>query len=105
RVILQILLEQYVVDKAGEAVPVVLGLRIRQGHVPLEVVVLRRETVVVLDVEHFLQRASAVPERNLALAVEALELVEQVRTHWRHAGATADKDHLRVGILGEEFTE
>jgi hypothetical protein len=36
-VILEVLLEQHVVDEAGQTVPVVLGLRIRQRDVPLEV--------------------------------------------------------------------
>ena len=103
--VLEVLLEQHVMDKALEAGPVVFRLRIGQRQVPLEVGVLRGELVVLLDVEGLAQRAGAIPEADLALGLQALELVEDVRAHRRHAGATADEDHLGIGVLGEELAE
>ena len=37
--------------------------------------------------------------------MQALELVEDVRTHRRHTRTTADEDHFRIGVFGEEFAE
>jgi hypothetical protein len=37
--------------------------------------------------------------------VQALELVEDVRAHRRHAGTAADEHHLRIRVLGEKLAE
>ena len=59
-------------DKAGQPVPVILGLRIRQSNMPVKVVFLCSKTVVVLDIKHFTERASAIPKADLSVAVESL---------------------------------
>jgi hypothetical protein len=41
----------------------------------------------------------------LRVGVQALELVEDVGAHRRHAGAAADEHHLVVGVFGEELAE
>jgi hypothetical protein len=61
--------------------------------------------VEVLDVEGLAHGAGAVPEADLAVGLEALELVEDVRAHRGHAGAAADEHHLVLGVTGEELAE
>ena len=103
--ILQVLLVQYVVDEPGEAFPVVFRLRVRQCQVPVEVIVLFCQLVIFFVVEALANTTGTVPEAHLALGVQTLELVEDMTAHGRHARTTTDKDHLGVGVLGEEFTE
>src|SRR5690606_9262374 len=81
RMILEVLLVQHVMDKAGQASPVVFRLWIGQCQVPVEVVVFLGQLVVLVDVEGLAQRACAVPEADLALGAKTLELVKDVRTH------------------------
>ena len=76
--ILQVMFVDDLVDKAGGASPVVLRLRVREGYVPGEVFVLVRQPVEVIDVKRLTKAAGAVPKADLAAAVEALELVENV---------------------------
>ena len=77
------------VDETGVALPVVIRQRIGERHVPLEVVVRCRETVEVLHIEHLAAAARAVPERDAALRVQSLELIEDVGAHRCHTGAAA----------------
>src|SRR3989344_5651810 len=105
RMVLQIVLVQHVVDEAGRAVPVVFRQRIGQRQMPLEVRVLGLQLIVLFDVEGLAHGARTVPEAHLALGLQTLELIEDVRTHRRHAGTTTDEDHLGIGVLGEELTE
>ena len=71
-------------DEAGEAGPLVFRKRIREGEVPFEVLVLFGDLVEVVDVEGLARAARAVPERHLAVGVDAAELIEDVRAHGRH---------------------
>src|SRR5690554_6271 len=105
RMILEVVLVEHVMDEAGRAGPVVLRQRIGQCQMPLEVLMLGGQLVVLLDVEGLAQGAGAVPEGDLALGLDAQQLIHDVRAHRRHAGTTTDEHHLRVGILGEELTE
>src|SRR5690554_7315344 len=92
-------------DKAGQAFPVIARQRVRQRHVPLEVLVLAGQHVEIFYVEHFAHTTGTVPEADLALGVQALQLVEDVGAHRRHTRTTTDEHHLRIGILGEELTK
>ena len=103
--VLQIVLVQDVVDEAGRPRPVVLGQRIGERQRPGEVGVLLGQLVELIHIEGLAQRARTVPEADLALGLQALELVEDVRAHGRHAGTAADEHHLVVGLLGEELAE
>ena len=92
-------------DKAGKAVPVVFGLRIRQGQMPLEVIVFVREQIVLFIVEALTHTPRTVPEADLALGIQPFELIKDMATHGRHTRATTDEDHFRIGFLGEKLTE
>src|SRR5690554_2540226 len=72
---------------------------------PLEVVIFFGKLVIFFLIEHFSLTTSAVPERHLALGLQATQLIENLRAHGSHAGTTADKDYLRVSILGKELTK
>ena len=104
-VVLQVHLAENVTDESGRAGPLVLRLRIGQSNVPGEVWELLGKLVEVVGVEHLGERARAVPEADLALGVETLELIEDVRAHRSHSGAAADEDHLVLGVAGEELAE
>ena len=67
--------------------------------------IVARQLFKLLIVEHFAQRTGAVPEADFARAVQALELVENMRTHRRHPGAAADKHHLGVGFFSKELAK
>ena len=103
--ILQILLVKHVVDKPRKPLPVILRLRIGERDMPVEIGVFRREPIVVVLIEHLAQGARAVPEGDFAPGFDALELVENMRAHGRHARAAADKHHLGIGVPGEKLAE
>src|SRR5690606_75947 len=105
RMILAVLHVVYDMIELGQARPVVLQYRIGQCQMPLEVLMLGGQFVVLLDVEGLAQRACAVPEGDLALGLDAQQLIHDVRAHRCHARTTTDEHHLRVGILGKEFAE
>ena len=63
--ILQVVIQQYLVDKAAVACPVVLWQRIGQDQMPGEVFVFFRQLVELFYIEGFTQGASIVPERDL----------------------------------------
>src|SRR5690606_2037135 len=79
RMILEVVLVEHVMDEAGRAGPVVLRQRIGQCQMPLEVLMLGGQFVVLLDVEGLAQRACAVPEGDLALGLDAQQLIHDVR--------------------------
>ena len=78
--------------------PVVLGQRLRQREVPLEVRELARRARRSPRRRTPRAGARAVPEGHLAVGLQALELVEDVRAHRRHAGAAADEAHLVLSV-------
>ncbi len=65
-------------DKTSVASPVIFRLRIGQRDVPGKVFVLRLQPVKVFFIEYFTQRAYTVPEGDLALQVQAFELIKNV---------------------------
>ena len=70
---------------------------------PCKVVVLALQSVKVIDVEHFIQAARAIPEGYFAVCANAFELIEDVRPHGRHARAATDEDHFGIGFFGKEL--
>src|SRR5574344_1569476 len=92
----QVVFVEDVVDEAGIALPVILGLRIAQRHMPGEVRTLGGQTVEIFDIEHLANRTGAIPEADLAGRRQSLELVEDVRAHRRHPG---------LSLLGKELAE
>src|SRR5690554_196152 len=72
---------------------------------PLEVVMLFGQLVILVVVERLAPGTRSIPERDLALGIQALELVENMATHWRHTRTTTNEDHFGVGVLGKEFAE
>ncbi len=92
-------------DEAGQTFPVIFWLRVRHSNVPFEVVVLFGKLIVFILIEEFTQRACTVPEADLTLGLQALQLVEDVGTHWRHTRTTTDEDHLSIRVFGEELTK
>ena len=103
RVVLQIPVVQHIVDEADGTVPVVLGQRLGQRQVPLEVRVLLLQRLELVDVERLAQAPRAIPEGDLAPGGEPLELVEDVRAHRRHPGAAADEAHLACRCRGRRI--
>src|SRR5690554_6008985 len=72
---------------------------------PLEVVMLFGQLIILVVVERLAPGARTIPERDLALGIQAFELVEDMATHRRHTRTTADEDHFGIGVLGKEFAE
>ena len=85
--------------------PVIFRQRIGERDVEGKVWVVARQLLELIIVEHLAQRARSVPEADLTLATQPLELVKDVRAHRGHTGTAADKHHFRVGIFGKELTE
>ena len=103
RVVLQVPVVQHLMDESDRSGPAVLRERLREREMPLEVGVVGLQRIEFLSVEGFQPAARAVPERHLALRAEAMELVEDVRAHRRHARAAADEAHLLVRLACEEL--
>ena len=101
----EIVVEEDLVDEAGVALPVIFFLRLGEREMPREVLILGRNRVEVFDVERFAKAPRPVPVGDLTLGVNASKLIEDMRAHRSHAGATADENHLIVRVLGEEFAE
>ena len=76
--IFEVVFINHVVNKAGIAVPIITRLRIGKGNVPFEVVVLGLQHIEIFYIEHLAFRAGTIPERNLTLRLQALELIEDV---------------------------
>src|SRR5690606_9324858 len=55
RMILQIVLIQHIMNESCGASPIVFRLRVRHGHMPLEVFVLGRQLIVLILIEEFAQ--------------------------------------------------
>ncbi len=101
--VLQIFFIKDIVNESGQAVPV-LKILIRQGNMPVKIVILFRKLVVLINVKQFTLIPTTVPEADLSICFDSLQLIKNVGAHWCHTGTTADEDHLCVSFLGEELT-
>ena len=72
---------------------------------PLEIIIFLGLAVEVFHVEHLANASRTVPEADLSLRVQSLELVENVGAHGRHTCTTTDEDHFGTGLLGEKLTK
>ena len=104
-VILEIVLIKHVVNEAAITFPVIFRLWLRERQMPFKVWIFLRQLFVFLCVEGFTQRASAIPEADLARRVKAIELISEMRAHRCHARTTTDQDHFGFGFLGKKVTE
>ena len=72
---------------------------------PDKIVVFASQHIEIIDVKHLALAACAVPKAHFAFGLEPSQLIEDMRTHRCHTGATANKDHLVIGFLSEELAE
>ena len=111
--VVQVMLNHTVVDKAYKTVPgsiqvfldlpVVLFQRLRKSHIKLEVWKFLLQFLEVVNIKEFPLGSPPVPIGYFPVGFQGFEEMVQVRTHRSHPCSPAHIEHFGVGLIDKEF--
>ncbi|MPM19545.1 hypothetical protein SDC9_65971 [bioreactor metagenome] len=98
------MIENHLMNEAGVSCPVILGFWLRKRNMECEIGIGLFNSFEIIQVEKLPDGTAAIPECSFAVGVLCVELIKNMRAHWRHTGTTTDKHHFLLRVFNVKFT-